>query len=121
MSTTVLAGIQAKIAALEAEAEKLRTEAAAERQKEIAVAVQEIQAKMAEYGLSAKDLGLSIGGGKTKRVGAVKAAKAPSAAAGPLYRGPNGETWTGGSRGRKPQWITKALAEGKQLSDLLAA
>ncbi|MES2533819.1 MAG: H-NS histone family protein [Pseudomonadota bacterium] len=121
MSTTVLAGIQAKIAELEAEAQKLRTEAAAERQKEIAVAVEEILSKMAEYGLSAKDLGLSTGGGKIKRAGAVKAAKTPSTASGPLYRGPNGETWTGGSRGRKPQWLTKALAEGKQLSDLVAA
>ena len=28
----------------------------------------------------------------------------------------NGETWSGG-RGRKPRWVTEALAAGKSLSD----
>lgn len=120
MNANALSEIQAKIAALEAEAQNLRAAAAAQRQEEIAAAVQDIQAKIAEYGLSAKDLGLSTGG-KAKRGATTKAAKAPSTASGPLYRGPNGETWTGGSRGRKPQWLTQALAEGKQLSDLVAA
>ena len=32
------------------------------------------------------------------------------------YRGPNGEGWSGG-RGRKPRWVTEALAAGKSLSD----
>ena len=120
MSAASLSEIQAKIAELEAQAQTLRNAAAAKRQEEIAAIVQEMQAKIAEYGLTAKDLGLSTGG-KARRGTAVKAVKTASAAAGPLYRGPNGETWTGGSRGRKPQWLTKALAEGKQLSDLLAA
>ncbi|RYX90588.1 MAG: H-NS histone family protein, partial [Bradyrhizobiaceae bacterium] len=32
------------------------------------------------------------------------------------YRGPAGETWSGG-RGRKPRWVSEALAAGKSLSD----
>lgn len=33
-----------------------------------------------------------------------------------MHRSPAGERWTEGSRGRKPRWLTEALAEGKQLS-----
>ena len=40
-----------------------------------------------------------------------KAAKSPI-----KYRGPNGETWSGG-RGRKPQWVTQALQQGRDLEE----
>jgi len=33
-----------------------------------------------------------------------------------MYRGPNGETWSGG-RGHEPQWVVEALREGKSLED----
>ena len=60
-------------------------------------------------------LGLGQGKAKARR-------RAPRAegmkAEGPQYRGPNGETWTGGTRGRKPGWLTEALASGKTLADL---
>jgi DNA-binding protein H-NS len=32
------------------------------------------------------------------------------------YRGPNGETWSGG-RGRKPQWVMQALKEGRDIEE----
>src|SRR3974390_941099 len=44
-------------------------------------------------------------------------AKRKSAA--PKYCGPNGDTWTG--RGKRPRWLTAALAEGKKLEDFLIA
>lgn len=34
----------------------------------------------------------------------------------PKYRGPNGETWSGG-RGRRPDWLIKALADGAKLEN----
>jgi DNA-binding protein H-NS len=115
MSTTSLADIQAQIAQLEVQAAKLRSDAAAEHQKLTAGVVQEVRAKIAEYGLTARDLGLSTAAGKSRRTGAI-----PKATSGPVFRGPNGETWTGGTRGRKPRWLTQALATGKTLEELAA-
>jgi len=45
--------------------------------------------------------------------------KAQRKSAAPKYRGPNGDTWTG--RGKRPRWLTGALAEGKKLEDFLIA
>ena len=67
--------------------------------------------KIAEYGLTASDLKLSARGGSVKRGNAVPGSKAAA-----KYRGPSGETWSGG-RGRKPRWVTEALAAGKSLSE----
>jgi DNA-binding protein H-NS len=33
------------------------------------------------------------------------------------YRGPHGEEWSG--RGRRPAWLSKALADGKSVGDFL--
>jgi DNA-binding protein H-NS len=77
--------------------------------------IADIKQKIASFGLTAQDLGLSAsaggtrkkaGGSSAKKVGVVK------------YRGPNGETWSGG-RGRKPQWVVNALAAGKSLDEFL--
>ena len=88
---------------LKQRAEKLRAEAEQMRQKEIDGVIAEIRQKMKDHGLTARD----IGGVGRKRAGAKAAVK---------YRGPNGETWSGG-RGRKPKWVTDALAKGKKLED----
>ena len=90
---------------LKQKAEKLMAEAEQVRQKEIEEVIAEIREKMKAYGLTAQDIGgaarkRSSGGPK----GVVK------------YRGPNGETWSGG-RGRKPRWVTEALAKGKKIED----
>jgi DNA-binding protein H-NS len=95
---------------LKAQAEQLLAQAEQMKDKETKDVIADIKAKMAQYGLTAEDLGLSTRG---------KAAKAPRASkskAVPKFRGPNGETW-GGGRGRKPQWVVNALAKGKSLDE----
>lgn len=95
---------------LKEQAEKLLAEAEKLREQEIADAISDIKEKIRLYGLTAEDLGLarSAGPGRASR---------PRAAAPVIkYRGPNGETWSGG-RGRKPQWVVQALKEGKNLED----
>ncbi len=91
---------------LKQKAEKLMAEAEQMRQKEIDEVIAEIREKMKAYGLTAKD----IGGASRKRNSGVAAKTVVK------YRGPNGETWSGG-RGRKPRWVTEALAKGKKIED----
>lgn len=89
-------------------AQQLMAEAEQVRQKEINDVIADIRQKMETYGLTVQDIGgpaaarKRAAGGKTKS--AVK------------YRGPNGETWSGG-RGRKPRWVQEALKAGKRLED----
>jgi len=93
---------------LKQKAEKLMQEAEEMRVKELNDVIAEIKGKIDAYGLTAQDLGL--GGGAKRR-------KAPSSKTAVVkYRGPNGQTWSGG-RGRKPQWVVDALAKGKKLED----
>jgi DNA-binding protein H-NS len=95
---------------LKGQAEKLLAEAERMREQEIADAIADIRRKIEVYGLTAADLGLAknAGGPGNSRP---KAAKSPA-----KYRGPNGETWSGG-RGRKPQWVVQALKDGRSLED----
>ncbi len=90
---------------LKQKAEKLMAEAEQMRQKEIDEVIAEIREKMKTYSLTAQDIG---GGARKRNSGGAKAAI--------KYRGPNGETWSGG-RGRKPRWVSEALAKGKKLED----
>lgn len=94
-----------QMAALRKQAEDIRS---VEKQGVIA----EVIAKIAEYGLSASDLRLAS---NAKGSQGTRASKAKEKAA-PRYRSPSGETWSGG-RGRKPGWITAALADGKDLAE----
>lgn len=98
---------------LKAQAEKLMAQAEELRQRETEQAIEDIKAKMKAFGLTPQDLGFGAGPGR--RSPAAKR-RSPSAKAA-KYRGPNGETWSGG-RGRKPRWVTEALASGKTLEDL---
>jgi DNA-binding protein H-NS len=93
---------------LKEQAEKLLAEAEKMREKEIGDTISEIKEKIRAYGLTAEDLGLARGAPRGPRTKA-----APAAA---KYRGPNGETWSGG-RGRKPQWVTEALKQGRKLEE----
>ncbi|SAK82853.1 histone family protein nucleoid-structuring protein H-NS [Caballeronia arationis] len=82
---------------LTAQLEKLQAEVAAAREKEVADAIAEIKAKIADYGLTAEELGFHALRGR----GALAARKAPLP---PKYRNPKtGETWSG--RGRTPAWL----------------
>lgn len=94
---------------LKEQAQKLLAEAERMREQEIADAISDIKEKIRLYGLTVQELGLAPWGPGR----AAKAKGAPTAA---KYRGPNGETWSGG-RGRKPGWVTKALKDGKNLED----
>ncbi len=95
---------------LKEQAEKLLAEAERVREQEIADAIADIRSKIELYGLTAVDLGLArnmAGPGSGRQKPAKSVAK---------YRGPNGETWSGG-RGRKPQWVVQALKDGRNLED----
>ena len=94
---------------LKEQAERLLAQAEEMREKEIADAIADIKEKMRLYGLTAEDLGLGRSSGAR-----AQRAKAPPAAI--KYRGPNGETWSGG-RGRKPQWVQQALQQGRKLEE----
>lgn len=98
---------------LKAQAEKLMAQAEELRQRETEQAIEDIKAKMKAFGLTPQDLGFA---GATRRSPSAKR-RTPAAAKPAKYRGPNGETWSGG-RGRKPRWVTEALASGKTLEDL---
>ncbi|MCC8403057.1 H-NS histone family protein [Paraburkholderia sp. MMS20-SJTN17] len=81
---------------LTAQLEKLHKEVAAAREKEVAQAIAEIKQKIAEYDLTAEELGLASALPKPRR----KSASASVA----KYRNPKtGETWSG--RGRSPGWL----------------
>ena len=94
---------------LKEQAEKLLAEAEKMREKEIADTISDIKEKIRAYGLTAEDLGFARGTGP--RGTRAKPAPAPA-----KYRGPNGESWSGG-RGRKPQWVTNALQQGRKLEE----
>ncbi|MFM9926734.1 H-NS histone family protein [Variovorax sp. H27-G14] len=111
MTTLSLADIQAQIKAHEEQLAELRVAAAKHRAEEVSAVVQDVRAKIAEYGITAKELGLS-GKAATRRATATRT--------GPRYRGPGGEIWVGGTRGRKPRWLSEGLAAGKTLADFAA-
>ncbi|MDP2787310.1 MAG: H-NS histone family protein [Pseudomonadota bacterium] len=88
--------------------EDLKRKAEGVRQQEMAGAIAEIKQLMAQFGISAADLGL------TGRIGAGKSKVRSSVAA--KYRDPaSGNTWTG--RGRRPRWVLELEGQGKTLDD----
>ena len=107
-----LAQINEQIKKSEEQMADLRRQAATIRSEEKQAVIAEVIAKIAEYGLNATDLRLATGG---RGVQGSRASKTNEKAA-PRYRSPSGETWSGG-RGRKPGWISAALAEGKDLAE----
>ena len=107
---TTLADINFQIKKHDEQIAQLRVQAEQLRNQERTGVIEEIRKKIAEYGLTASDLKLS-GRAPSRRVSSV-----PSSRGAAKYRGPTGETWSGG-RGRKPRWVTEALAAGKSLSE----
>lgn len=95
---------------LKAQIATLEAEAAAARKVEAAEAVATIKALIAEFDLTADDLGFKAGR---------NAAKAKVAGA-PKYRDPQtGKTWTG--RGKPPAWMAVALKAGTAEALLIKA
>jgi DNA-binding protein H-NS len=89
-----------KISELQKQAEEIK----AREQSEV---IADIRKKIEEYALTAEDLGF---GGKTP-------AKKASRKVAVRYRDNAGNTWTG--RGKRPGWLTQALASGKSVDDFL--
>ncbi|RYE68108.1 MAG: H-NS histone family protein [Oxalobacteraceae bacterium] len=110
--TTSLKDLTAQIQKNEELTAQLRKQAEELRNHERADIIDQVRKQIAEYGLTVADLKLSAGAPKTAKA-SQKPKKESSAA---KYQGPDGQTWSGG-RGRKPGWVTEALAAGKSLSD----
>lgn len=108
---STLADINSQIKKHDEQIAQLRKQAEDLRNQERSGVIEELRRKIAEYGLTASDLKLTGRAGAAKRTASAAPAKAAA-----KYRSPTGETWSGG-RGRKPRWVTEALAAGKSLSD----
>ncbi|WP_321887915.1 H-NS histone family protein [Paraburkholderia bannensis] len=80
---------------LTAQLEKLHKEVAAAREKEVEQAIAEIKEKIAEYDITAEELGFTSAGAAAAR----KKTPLPARYANPK----TGETWSG--RGRAPSWL----------------
>lgn len=94
--------VKAEIAKLEARAETLR-------KTELKSVIAQVRKTIAEYGLTAADLGLG-------RAAAKPAGRKPATAGMAKYRDPqSGQTWTG--RGRPPTWILAAKDRSAFLID----
>ncbi|AOY95299.1 endonuclease [Cupriavidus sp. USMAA2-4] len=90
-----------QINALQKQAEEIKA-------REQAAVIADIRQKIEQYGLTADDLGFGakpVAGKKASRKVPVR------------YRDNAGNTWTG--RGKRPGWLTQALAAGKQVEDFL--
>lgn len=119
---TKLETINARIAALQAQAETVR-------KREVSAVVAKIKDAIARYGLTAADLGLVVLGRKAveapqsakpaRKVArkAAKAAHAAKTARAAKYTDGQGRTWSG--VGKRPGWFKAELAAGKLPEDLL--
>ena len=104
--------------------EELKKQAEKTRKEEFSSIVKTIKKQIADYGITAADLGLSSKPTASKR-GRKKAAgakpgrkpRAKSASKGakvaPKYRDESGNTWTG--RGKMPKWLASAVAQGRSV------
>jgi len=102
MAITSYTQIQKQIEALQAQAAKLRVE-------EVAGVVSKIKEAIAVYGLTRQDL-FGAGGAS-----APKSRAAGKKTAGVKYADGKGGEW--GGRGKRPRWLSEALAAGKSLQD----
>ncbi|CAG9185280.1 H-NS histone family protein [Cupriavidus pampae] len=90
-----------KINELQKQAEEIKS-------REQAAVIADIREKIDQYGLTADDLGF----GAKPAAGKKASRKVPV-----RYRDTAGNTWTG--RGKRPGWLTAALANGKTVEDFL--
>jgi DNA-binding protein H-NS len=110
MATQTYAHLKQQIAALETQAAKAKSE-------ETAGVVAKIKVAITSYGLTPQDLfGGKSGIVKTK-ANAKSAAKGKTSTVAKYIDGKGGQ-WVG--RGKRPRWLSDALAAGKQLEDFLA-
>lgn len=75
---------------------KVQAQMAAAREKEVAATIEQIKERIAEYGITAEELGFSSKRSTSRKTGGLP----------PKYRDPKtGATWSG--RGRAPAWLGK--------------
>ena len=98
---------------LTAQLEKLHKEVALAREKEVAQAVAEIKQLIADYDITAEELGFPAAGTKGAR------GKARKSGLPPKYRNPKepSETWSG--RGKQPRWLAAALKTGHTIEEFV--
>ena len=99
--TQTYSQLQKQIDALQRQAEKLR-------ETEVKGVVERIKVAIAEYNLTAAQLGLTAGATYTVRVGR-RSTRAPKFADG------TGNVWSG--RGPRPHWLRDALKAGRKLEE----
>jgi DNA-binding protein H-NS len=116
MSEISLKDINAEIQKLEVQRNHLLVEADRKRKEAMAFVVEELIEKIRAYGITPKDLGLSVGKPGKAKPGR-KALGAKVVGTGKTYTGPDGQTWSEGTRGRKPAWLNQQLAEGGSSND----
>jgi DNA-binding protein H-NS len=97
--------LMAQKEALERQIDQTRGQARAE-------AIDKVRALMAEYGLTAADLGGKTGGKPARKT---KAPGSGGKVAAKYRNASTGETWSG--RGLQPRWLKAALASGRKLTD----
>jgi DNA-binding protein H-NS len=103
--------VRAEIAKLEKQAEELRRQ-------ELRTIIAQVRQVVADYGLTAADIGLA--GGRARSVARKAPARASRSAGVAKYRDPkSGQTWTG--HGRPPAWIVGAKDRDAFLIDAPAA
>lgn len=99
---------------LKVQIEELTAKAEAARVSELALVIADMKEKIAEYGITATDLGFKAAKGSRKSVSQAIADATEKKAVEAKYKGPKGDLWSG--RGRAPTW-TKELPAGKTLED----
>lgn len=98
----------ATYAELQEQIKKLQVEAEKVKAAEIESILADVKGKIAQYGLTAEQLGFSAAPKKTTK----KASASKDATV--MYR--KGDlTWSGAARGRKPAWVVEAQAAGEDL------
>jgi len=105
--------LQKQIESLQREAETLR----AKERKGVIVQMKEA---IAAYGISASELGLTSGRGRKAAPGRKTRTRAAAKRNGgsAAYADSKGNTW--GGRGKRPNWLREALANGAKLEDFAA-
>lgn len=110
-----------------AQIEELKKQAERTRKEEFSSVVKAIKKQIADYNITAEDLGLTgatsqsgrnskVATGKQVRKTRAKRSTAGTKVA-PKYRDETGNTWTG--RGKQPKWVVAALASGRSLDEML--
>ncbi len=118
-----------------AQIEELKKQAERQRKEEYSSVIKTIKKQIADYGITAEELGLGAAGAKRgrkpgkayakpgRKPGRKASARGKHPSAGtkvaPRYKDEAGNTWTG--RGKQPKWVVAALASGRSLESLLIA